>query len=61
MDMRQRGFTVYVGSHQLTWIAQALTDDDGRVVIEENLGFRFDGRPLTDSHGEKLLKRLGYI
>jgi hypothetical protein len=59
--MRQQTRALLVEGHKLTWLAQGLTDDDGNVVIEERLRFRIDGRPLSDSDGEAILERLGYV
>jgi hypothetical protein len=59
--VKQQVRTVLIDDHKITWVAQALTDDDGNVVLEEHLHFRIDGRTVSDSDGVALLTRLGYV
>lgn len=60
MLMRQVRSVIF-GGHKLSWVAQGLTDEDGNVVVEEQLGFCLDGQPVSDSQGETILSRLAYV
>jgi hypothetical protein len=59
--MKQQHRVLLVDGHKVAWTAQALTDDDGNVVLEEHFQFTLDGRPVDDERGYALLERLGML